>query len=142
LYEAATRFEPGGLHVISPGDDLAIIAAGYMVHVAKQAVELLAKQNIRAALIDCYSFPVDEQRLIDTLERAGRRALAVEDNYGGGLGAAVAEIAARRASVRVETLCCQRIPKSTRTAEQTLEYCGIGAPQIADHAKALLRRPA
>ena len=67
--------------------------------------------------------------------------LVAEDNYGGGLGSVVAQIAARTGDLRAETLLCQRIPKSTRTTEQILDYCGVGATQIADHAMALLKRP-
>lgn len=141
LYAPDTRFEPGGFHVLNGGDDLAIVTAGYMVHAARAAVAALAKQNIRAALIDAYSLPVDTERLADAIQRAGGQALVVEDNYGGGLGAAVAEIAARTGTLRVDALHCQRIPKSTRTAEEILDYCGVGPLQIADHALALLRRP-
>ena len=102
---------------------------------------MLAKQNIRATLIDAYSLPIDAAKLVEALPRAGGRALVVEDNYGGGFGSAVAEIVARTSGLRVETLCCQRIPKSTRTADEILEYCGVGAAQIADHAAAMLKRP-
>ncbi len=141
IYDPATRFEPGGFHVLSGGDDLAIITAGYMVHTGREAVALLAQQNVRAALIDAYSLPIDGQRLAEALQRAGGRALVVEDNYGSGLGAAVAEVAARVGTLRVATLCCQRIPKSTRKVEEILEYCGVGAPQIADHALAVVKWP-
>ncbi len=141
LYAPETRFEPGGFQVLGGGDDLAIVTAGYMVHAARQAVALLARQNIRATLIDAYSLPVDGPRLVEALQRAGGHALVVEDNYGGGLGAAVAEVAARMGTLRVATLHCQRIPKSARTTEEILEYCGVGAAQIADHATALLKWP-
>ena len=139
LYAPQTRFEPGGFHTLTTGDDLALVAAGYMVHVGKEAVVLLAEQNIRATLIDAYSLPINAERLADTLLRAGGRALVIEDNYGGGLGAAVAEVAARVGQTRVAALGCQRIPKSTRTIPEMLEYCGVAAPQIADHALAMLR---
>jgi transketolase len=140
LYDAQTKFEPGGFHILNGGDDLALVASGYMVHVARQAVALLAQQNIRATLIDAYALPIDADRLCEALQRAGGRAVVVEDNYGGGWGAAVAEIAARGGRLRVATLGCQRIPKSTRTAEEVLEYCGVGATQIADHAIAFMRQ--
>jgi len=141
LYDPDTSFEPRGFHTLATGDDLAIVSAGYMVHVAKQAIGLLAKKNIRATLIDAYCLPVDRDRLAEALQRAGSRAIVVEDNYGGGLGSAVAEIAARSGQLRVETLCCQQLPKSARTPEETLEYCGVGPSQIADHAMAMLVRP-
>jgi len=141
LYDEQTTFEPGGFQVLRSGDDLALVASGYMVHEALRAVELLARQGIRATLIDAYSLPIAAERLTEVLQRSGAQALVVEDNYGGGVGAAVAEIAARTARIRVETLCCQRIPKSARTADDILDYCGVSARQIADHAGALLKRP-
>jgi transketolase len=141
LYDAATAtFEPGGFGVLSTGDDVALVASGYMVHVARKASELLARQNVRAAVIDAYSLPIRADRLIETFQRSGRRALVVEDNYGASLGSAVADLAAAAGGVRVEQLFCQRIPKSTRLPEEELDYCGVNAPQIADHARALLRR--
>lgn len=140
LYAADAQFEPGGFGVVSVGSDVALVSAGYMVHVAKQAAELLARQGIRAAIVDLYCLPVNGARLLETLRRCGSRALVVEDNYGGGLGGVVAQLAARDGEIRVDSLICQRVPKSTRTAEEILDYCGVGAAQIADHALALLRR--
>jgi transketolase len=137
LYEPDTPFEPGGFHVLQAGDDLAIVTAGYMVHVAQAAAGRLAKQGVRAAVIDAYSLPLSAARLVDTLRRSGGRALVVEDNYGG-LSGAVAEIAAGAGDVRLATLCCQRIPKSTLTSADELDYCGIGVTQIVDRATKLL----
>jgi transketolase len=142
LYAPDASFEPGGFNLLSAGDDLALVASGYMVHVAKSAVGLLGRQGIRAALIDAYSLPIQAQRLHEALLRCGGRALVVEDNYGGGFGAAVSEIAAQFGRIRVATLNCQRIPKSARTPEEILDYCGVGAQQIADHALALMKQPA
>jgi len=134
IYDPQTEFEAGGFHVLREGKGLALISAGYMVHVARQAAELLHKSGRSVALIDAYSLPLSEAPLLEALRRAGGRALVVEDNYGGGLGAAVAELAARTGEVRVETMCCQRIPKSTRTAEEILDYCGVGVSQIVARA--------
>ncbi len=141
LYDDATRFEPGGFQVLSTGDDLALLASGYMVHVTRQAAALLARQGVRATVVDLYCLPVDGERLVETLQRAGGRALVAEDNYGGGFGSAVAELAARAGGLRVVAVHCQRMPKSTRTPEEALEYCGVGAGQIADQALALLKEP-
>lgn len=140
LYGPTQTFEPGGFNVLSGGEDLALIASGYMVHIAKQAADILSKQNIRAAIIDAYSFPLQHAKFTDALLKCGRRALVVEDNYGGGLGSAVAELAAAHGGIRAEVRLCQRLPKSARTPEEILDYCGVGPKQVADHAKALLAR--
>ncbi|TWT43661.1 Transketolase [Phycisphaerae bacterium RAS1] len=139
LYDETARFEPGGVNVLQPGDDLALVASGYMVHEARKAAELLSRQNIRAALIDAYSLPIQAEKLVDALRRCGGRALVVEDNYGGGYGAAAAEAIAAAGGVRCRCLSVQRIPKSTRTESEELEFCGVGAAQIADQALALLK---
>ena len=138
LYSPDTKFEPRGFQALSSGGDLAIVSCGYMVHVAKQALALLEKQNRRATLIDAYCLPIDRERLTEALLRAGGRAIVVEDNYGAGLGGAVAEVAAAHGGIRVTTVHVNRIPKSARTAEEILDYCGVGAGQIADHAMAML----
>lgn len=140
LYGPLQGFEPGGFNLLSAGEDLAIVSAGYMVHIAKQAAELLGKQNIRAAVIDAYSFPIQAGKFIETLQKCGRKALVVEDNYGGGLGSAVAELAAAHGGLRTESLLCQRLPKSARSPEDILEQCGLSPRHIADHARALLGR--
>ncbi len=139
LYAPETRFEPGGFHVLQPGDQMALVSAGYMVHVAREAAGMLAQQGVRAAVIDAYSLPLQVEKLREALQRCGGRALVVEDNYGGGLGAAVAELAAESGGIRVAVQTVQRIPKSARTPEEILEYCGVGPAQIADRARALLR---
>lgn len=140
LYDEKTKFELGGLNVVRGGDDLALVASGYMVHEALTAAELLAKQNIRAAVIDAYCLPVDEASLVSAIQRAGGVAVTCEDNYGGGLSSVVAEAAARSGDIRVDSVHCSRIPKSCRTPDEILDYCGVSAPQIADRALSFLRR--
>ena len=141
LYGDETVFAPGGFNVVSPGEDLALVGSGYMVHTAMQAAEKLAAKGIRAAVIDAYTLPIDGDKLADTLRGCGRKAFVVEDNYGGGVGAEVAEIAARCGGLRVDSLHVQRIPKSTRNEAEALDYAGIGPAQIADHVLAFLSRP-
>lgn len=138
LYAADAAFEPGGFTLLRPGDDLALVTAGYMVHVALEAAELLRRQNIRAAVIDAYSLPLSPARLADALRSCGRRTLTLEDNYGGGLGAAVCEVAAANGGIRVAVSHCDRIPKSTREPAEELDYCGLSAAQTADRARAWL----
>jgi transketolase len=140
LYEPDTRFEPGGFHILQDGGDLAIVTAGYMVHVAKEAAEALATRQVHASVIDAYSLPLSAERLAGALRSSGGRALVVEDNYGG-LSGAVAEIAAGAGNLRVASLCCRRVPKSTLTPADTLDYCGVGAAQIVAQALTMLGSP-
>lgn len=139
LYEPGTTFSPRGFSVLRQGTDLALVTAGYMTHVALAAAEELAKQNKQAAVIDAYCLPTDRERMAETLERCGRKALVVEDNFGSGVGSEIAEIAAATGCARVKLQHVNKMPKSARSEEAILDYCGVGAGQIADHANALLQ---
>jgi len=137
VYDPEAEFKPGGFHVLRPGSDLAIVTAGFLVHIALRVADSLARDGLSAAVIDAYTLPIDPQPLAEALARSGRRALVVEDDYGG-LNGAVTEIAAAAGNLRVATLRCRRIPKSARTPEDELDFCGVGAAQIAGCAAALL----
>ena len=136
LYNDDTPFELGGLQVLGDGTDLAIVTSGYMVHEALKAVESLAQKGIHASVVDVYVMPVKPALLIDAVRNAGKKALVVEDNYPG-LGPAIAAITGETGDIRVATLACQRRPRSTRTTDEILDYCGVAAPQIVERAAAL-----
>ncbi|MGE3182285.1 MAG: transketolase [Phycisphaerae bacterium] len=138
LYSPETKFEERGFHVLKQGHDLALVTCGFMVHIALEAARELAKQNRHVAVIDAYCMPTDADRMAETLERCGRRALVVEDNYGSGLGSEIAEIAAATGCARVKLQHVNKMPKSARSEEVILDYCGVSAKQVADHANALL----
>ncbi len=141
LYKPTDTFTLRGLHVLRTGADLALVSAGYMVHVALQVADQLAEQRIRAAVIDAYCLPYEQQRMLDALRASGKRALVIEDNYGGGLTSAVAETAAAAGEIRVSGARCERIPKSAKTPEEALAFVGLSVGAIADQANALLQRP-
>lgn len=141
LYAPDTAFPLGGIHTLKSGADIALVSSGYAIHLALEAREMLAQQGIQAAVIDVYSLPVNATDLVDALSSSGRTALCVEDNFAMGVGGAVASIAAEHGGIRVKSLHCQRMPKSSRQPAEMIEYVGVAPPQIADHARALLERP-
>jgi transketolase len=138
LYKSDTRFEPGGFHVLNGGEDLALLGSGYTVHVAREAAELLVQQNIRASVIDLYSYPFDQAKLLDAIRANGKRALVIEDNLGGGMYSAVAEAAAQNGDIPIRGITISKMPKSAHTPAEILDYCGVSPTQVADHAKAAL----
>ena len=139
LYEPYTRFEIGGAQELSQGEDVTLVAFGYMVHVGREAVGLLSEMGLRAGLVDVYSFPIRSALVREMAAERDRRILTVEDNYGGGLGSAVAELAAEARGARVWRMTVDRIPKSGRTGEEVLEWLGLGARRIAERARELAR---
>jgi transketolase C-terminal domain/subunit len=95
--------------------------------------------GIDVSLVDCYSLPLDEDRLLDLVNENGGNVLVVEDNYGGGLFSAVAEACARAGDgFTVEPLHVQRIPKSARSEASILEQCGLRYTDIVSRAASML----
>ncbi len=140
IYSADTKFTLGGHEVLSRGSDLLIVATGYMVHEANKAIELLDKQGIDATIVDLYSLPFDADALMDVANENNGMILTVEDNYGGSMGSAVADAAAATGDgFTVHQMYVTRLPKSGKTEDDLLNYCGLSAKHIADKAMALLQ---
>jgi transketolase len=140
LYSADTEFELGGAKTLGVGSDLTILAMGYMVHLAKQVVAELANEGIKAGLVDCYSFPLKSQTVTEAAHGGGDKLLTLEDNYTGGLGSAAAEIVAGMDGCHLECMYLGRFPKSGKTADDILDYVGLGLRNVVTRAKALGRR--
>jgi len=139
LYGENDRFELGGHEVLSEGRDVLIVASGYMVHEANKALDQLDEQGVDATLLDLYSVPFDGDALLDLANENNGNILTLEDNYGGGIGSAVADLAAEDGGgFTVEQMHVGRIPKSGRTPDELMAYCGLSADDITKQAMSLL----
>ena len=139
LYDSLTRFEIGGAHEVCAGDDVTLVASGYMLHLAREAVDLLREAGIAAGLIDVYSYPIRSPLVLDLAASPRHKILAVEDNYGGGLGSALAELASQARGARVWRMTCRRTPKSGRTGDEVIAWLGLDPKHIAERARELAR---
>ena len=139
LYDDSTVFNLGGLEVLMQGRDLVIASAGYMVHECNKALEELDKVGVDATLVDLYSLPFDEEKFLDIANDNGGMILTVEDNYGGGLGSAVADaVCGSGDGFTIEQMHVNRIPKSARTVEDELALLGLTPRDIAKRAAAMV----
>ncbi len=85
--------EPGQSRLIKEGQDLAIVAIGRGVSIARDLADILASKGINPLLIDArFAKPIDRQAIIGAAHRC-RRLLTIEDNsLAGGFGSAIGEI--------------------------------------------------
>ena len=137
LYDEDEKFTLGGFKRLAEGEDLVIVASGYMVHVAAQAVKQLEKQaGLSASLIDAYSMPLETDKILKIGDACRGQVLVVEDNYIGGIADEItAAAAASDLGVTVDTLYVKRIPKSARTPEKILQMVGLTAADIVKAAQ-------
>ena len=143
LYGETDKFTLGGHEVLTEGRDLLIIASGYMVHEANKAIEKLDAEGVDATLVDLYSLPFDQEAILDLANENKGMILTLEDNYGGGIGSAIADaVSADGGGFTLRQAHVKRIPKSGRTPDDVLKYCELDADSIAKEALALLGLPA
>jgi len=142
IYDPSETFEPGGFKHLVDGEDLAIVASGYMVHVAKQAVAILEETaGLSATLIDAYCMPLEADEILRIGDDCRGQILVVEDNYLGGIADEITAAAAQSdLGVMVSTMFVRSIPKSCKTPEETLKLVGLTAEDIANAAQRVFDR--
>jgi transketolase len=142
LYPASAEFEIGGSRLLqaTPHDDVTIAAAGITVHEALEAAQRLARDGVRARVIDVYSVkPIDRRALIESVAETQGRLVTVEDHWPeGGLGDAVlAALADSGLTLHAVKLAVRDLPGSGEPAE-LLHAAGIDADAIVEAAHSLL----
>jgi len=139
IYNENDVFRLGGHEILAEGRDLLILACGYMVHEANKALDVLDEQGIAPTLVDLYSLPFDEEAILDLANQNNGMILTLEDNYGGGMGSAVADaVASDGGGFTVQQMHVRRLPKSGRTTDDLLRYCGLHADDIVKTAMGML----
>ncbi|MBS3734701.1 MAG: transketolase [Phycisphaerae bacterium] len=143
LYDESETFEPGGFKHLEDGEDVAIVASGYMVHVAREAMALLEEAGLSASLIDAYSIPLQTDEILRIGDDCRGQLLVVEDNYLGGIADEITAAAATSdLGVRVQTLYADRVPKSVKTPNEALAMVKLTPADIAQAAQAMFDQSA
>jgi transketolase len=142
IYDEDETFEPGGFKHLIDGEDLAIVASGYMVHVAMEAAKSLEeKAGLSVSLIDAYSMPLKTDEILAIGDDCRGQILVVEDNYIGGIADELSAAAAMSdQGVMVHSMYVRSVPKSAKTPEAILEQVGLTAGDIADQAQAIFEK--
>ena len=139
IYEVDEEFAVGGFKHLIDGEDLVIVASGYMVHVAKQALEILEEQaGLSASLIDAYSIPLQTDEILKIGDDCRGQILVVEDNYIGGFADEITAAAATSdLGVMVNTMYVRSVPKSAKTPQSILEMVNLAAQDIVTAAQSM-----
>ena len=140
IYSDDVVFNLGGFEVLTEGRDILLVASGYMVHEANKAIDDLDNAGISATLVDLYSLPFDEEKLLDLANQNNGYVVTIEDNYGASIGSAVADALTESGEgFTLEQMHIRRIPKSARTPEETLEMVGLTHTDILDRCLGVLQ---
>ena len=130
------RFEIGKGVTYREGRDVTIVATGYMVHLAVEAADILAKEGIDAGVINIHTVkPLDTALITEAAKRSGAIVTAEEHTVIGGLGAAVCEALAESCPVPVLRVGVEDQYGRSGKVPELLELYGLTAENIAAKAR-------
>ena len=134
-------FRIGEAQVLVEGTDVSLIACGHLVWNALKAAEELAKEGIRAEVINMHTIkPLDEQAVLSSSRKTGCVVSCEEHNRYGGLGEAIAQTLVRHAPTPQEFVAVNDSFGESGTPEDLLKKYGLDTPDIVAAAKRAIAR--
>jgi transketolase len=139
IFDESYKFEIGKGVVLREGTDVSIIACGLMVAEAVKAAEELAKEGIKAMVVNMSTIkPIDENLIIKCAGETGAIVTAEEHMTIGGLGDGVSEVVGANFPVPVLRVGVHKFGESGAPKE-ILEKYGLTAKSIIESAKKAIK---
>ena len=139
FYKDNAPFEIGKAQKLMEGDDVTIIATGYMVWEAIQAGLILRDQGIHADVINMHTIkPLDSKAINESAARTGRVVTAEEHQRWGGLGGSVAQVLAENNPTPMRMVAVDDQFGESGTPKQLMEKYGLTAEVIVARALELI----
>jgi len=142
IFDETYSFVLGKGNILEEGEDLSIIACGFMVEPALRAAEILRKQhNIHPRVVNMATLkPIDRELIKDCAQKTGAILTLEEHSVIGGLGSAVCEVVAELFPVPVERWgILDRFGESGK-AEDLIVHFGLTPEKIVERSLHLIRR--
>ena len=141
IFTQESDFVLGKAQYFSEGTDVSIFACGHLVWNAIQAGAQLEAEGISVEVVNIHTIkPLDEAAIIRSLTKTGCAVTAEEHNIIGGLGDAVAQVAARHCPTPIEYIGTNDTFGESGTPAQLLKKYGLDIPDIVAAAKKALAR--
>ena len=139
--EDGSDFVIGKAQKLSEGKDISIFACGHLVWKAIEAGKLLEAEGVSVEVINLHTIkPLDVEAIVASISKTGCAVTAEEHNVIGGMGDAVAQVAAKHCPVPIEYIGTQDTFGESGTPNQLLAKYGLDTPHIVAAAKKVLAR--
>src|SRR5688500_3645903 len=134
-------FVIGKAQHFSQGTDVTIFACGHLVWNAIQAGVALEEKGISVEVINLHTIkPLDEEAILASIQKTGCAVTAEEHNIYGGMGDAVAQVAAKNFPVPIEYVGTNDTFGESGTPDQLLEKYGLSVKHIVEAAEKAMAR--
>lgn len=139
--EDGSDFVIGKAQQLSEGSDVTIFACGHMVWKAIEAGRILEDKGISVELINLHTIkPLDEAAIIASLFKTKCAVTVEEHNIIGGMGDAVAQVAARHIPVPIEYIGTNDTFGESGKPNELLTKYGLDTPFIVAAAEKVMAR--
>jgi transketolase len=141
IFTESMTFELGKAQVFSEGADISIFACGHLVWKAVEAGKILQEKGISVELINIHTIkPLDSEAVLRSISKTRCAVTAEEHNIIGGLGDAIAQVAARNMPVPIEYVGTKDTFGESGTPTQLLQKYGLDTPDILAAAEKAMAR--
>ncbi len=141
IFTADKSFEIGKAQYFSEGTDVSIFACGHLVWNAIQAGVILQEKGISVEVINIHTIkPLDEGAVITSLRKTKCAVTTEEHNIIGGLGDAIAQVAAKNFPVPIEYVGTKDTFGESGKPMDLLKKYGLDIPDIVTAAEKVMAR--
>ncbi|HJV18873.1 MAG TPA: transketolase C-terminal domain-containing protein [Sediminibacterium sp.] len=139
--EDGSDFVIGQAQKLSEGSDVSIFACGHMVWKAIEAGRILEEKGISVELINLHTIkPLDEAAIIASISKTKCAVTVEEHNIIGGMGDAVAQVAAKNCPVPIEYIGTKDTFGESGKPTELLTKYGLDTPFIVAAAEKAISR--
>src|SRR3982751_319205 len=138
---ADQKFEIGKAQFFSEGKDVSIFACGHLVWNAIQAGVVLQEKGISVEVINLHTVkPIDEEAILNSIRKTNCAVTAEEHNIFGGMGDAVAQVAAKHFPIPIEYVGTRDTFGESGTPTELLKKYGMDVPDIIAATEKVMAR--
>lgn len=134
-------FVIGKAQKFSDGTDVSIFACGHLVWNAIQAGVALQEKGLSVEIINIHTVkPIDEEAILNSIRKTKCAVTAEEHNIYGGMGDAVAQVAAKHFPIPIEYVGTKDTFGESGTPAELLKKYGLDVPDIIAAAEKVMAR--
>lgn len=139
--KADEKFEIGKAQFFSEGTDVSIFACGHMVWKAIEAGMALQEKGVSVEVINIHTIkPLDEEAVLNSIRKTRAAVTVEEHNIIGGLGDAIAQVAAKYLPVPIEYVGTKDTFGESGKPVDLLKKYGLDTPDIIAAAEKVIKR--
>lgn len=141
IFTSTLPFEIGKAQILQEGKDISIFACGHLVWKAVEAGKILEEKGISVELINLHTIkPLDVDAIVKSITKTRCAVTAEEHNIYGGMGDAVAQVAARHIPTPIEYVGTYDTFGESGTPEELLKKYHLDTPDIVAAAEKVIAR--